>query len=220
MTTGPGPVPGGPYAGGPYAGPPYPGPPVGPPYPGPPGPGGWHPGGPHPAPPGWGAPTSGGAPAPRPRTVTAGIAVWAVGLGLSAGQGVWSLTHVDQILARARAHPFGGVGTGAGSLSGREDGFLHTVTVASGVFGLVWALVYAAFLVLAWQGRNWARVVVWVLGGLAVFGLAGLLGAPSAVVATLLVLSVLCTLAGIVLLALRPSNDWYRRRGWELRAGR
>ena len=188
MTTNWTPAPGGsPYPGAPYAGGGWPAPAAPPPLPGP--------------------------PAPRPRSVTVGVALWAVGIALSVAQSVWSLAHVDQLLAdAARRTPPGGIAVDP------QGGLLHDLAVAGGVFGLVWALAYAVFLALAWQGRNWARVVVWSLGGLGLFGLAGLVGGVPAVQGTLLVLSQLFTLAGIVLLALRPANDWYRLRGAQRRA--
>ena len=58
----------------------------------------------------------------------------------------------------------------------------------------------------AWKGRNWARIVLWVLGGLSV--LFSLLGAGA--LGFLGILGLLLTIAGIVLLALKPSSDWYR----------
>jgi hypothetical protein len=74
------------------------------------------------------------------------------------------------------------------------------------------------FLWFAWKGSNWARIALWVLGGLAVAGGLARLGGVSPVggfVAALGVFQTLLTIAGIVLLALRPSNEWYRYRGWQ-----
>ena len=79
------------------------------------------------------------------------------------------------------------------------------------------------FLWFAWQGRNWARIVLWVLGGLSVLG-AGSTGSAAdtgqcGFLTSLSVFQLLLLVAGLVLLALKPSNEWYRYRGW-LRATR
>jgi hypothetical protein len=83
------------------------------------------------------------------------------------------------------------------------------------VIGLIFLAVYLLVLRYAWQGRNWARIVLWVLGGLSVItGLAGLAGGTGNGFLSLLgVLQLLLAIAGIVLLALKPSNDWYRAEG-------
>jgi hypothetical protein len=150
---------------------------------------------------------------PRPRAVVAGTAGWAVALVCSLIGDLWSLTHLDEQLAEARRRSaFDSPG-----LDG--SGFVHDVALGAAVFALVWVAVHAMFLVFAWQGRNWARIVLWVLGGLGMFGAAGLVGAPPGR-AALLVVQLALTLAGIVLLALPRANDWYRRRGAELAARR
>ena len=80
------------------------------------------------------------------------------------------------------------------------------------VIGLVFLAVYLLVLWYAWQGRNWARIVLWVLGGLSVLsGLAGLGGGTGNGLLSLIgVLQLLLVIAGIVLLALKPSSNWYR----------
>jgi hypothetical protein len=103
----------------------------------------------------------------------------------------------------------------SGDLSGLED----TIATAALVLGLVVAGLYLVMAWFAWQGANWARIVLWVFGGIALLsGLLGLFGS-SGVLALIGVLQLLALIAGVVLLALRPSNDWYRaeaqrRRPW------
>jgi hypothetical protein len=86
------------------------------------------------------------------------------------------------------------------------------------VIGLVMAALQIMFIWFAWNGRNWARIVLWVLGGLGVLSGLFAVAAPQAgqpgFLVGLSLFSFLLTLAGIVLLALKPSNEWYRYRRW------
>jgi hypothetical protein len=92
---------------------------------------------------------------------------------------------------------------GSSALTADAVSTIATVTV------VVRLLIMAAFLAVlwfAWKGHNWARIVLWVLGGIDV-----LFGAIGAAVLTFLsAIGLLLILAGIVLLALKPSNQWYR----------
>ncbi len=85
-----------------------------------------------------------------------------------------------------------------------------TVSVVSAVvFAILWG-------VLAWlivKGKNWARIVIWVFAGLTLlFGLISLLQ-PSGVLSLVMgVVDVGLAAAIIVLLAQRPSTEFFRRR--------
>jgi len=145
----------------------------------------------------WGGPPS--APTERPTTVKAGIGCFLANTVLGLISLVLILTDLDGFradLATASGTPL-------------------TDDAISGVVGVTIAvslLITAAFLVVlwfAWKGRNWARIVLWVLGGLSV--LFGLLGAGGMTFLSLL--GLLLTIAGIVLLALKPSNEWFRAEG-------
>jgi hypothetical protein len=92
------------------------------------------------------------------------------------------------------------------------------------VISLIIFALYVLFLWFAWQGRNWARIVLWVLSGLGVIsGLFGLTGAgatgQSGFVTALGFFELILTIAAIVLLALKPSNEWYRYRSWQRATG-
>ena len=92
------------------------------------------------------------------------------------------------------------------------------------VISLIILALYVLFLWFAWHGRNWARVVLWVLGGLGVLsGVVGLAGAgasgQSGFQTGLGFFQLILTIAAIVLLALKPSNEWYRFRGWQRASG-
>jgi len=80
-------------------------------------------------------------------------------------------------------------------------------------FGLVFAVLYILLAIQVRKGKNWARIVVWVLAGLGV--LSGLLGlaAPTIGLDRLFgILQLLVDAGIIVLLALKPSNDYFRAR--------
>lgn len=86
------------------------------------------------------------------------------------------------------------------------------VRAAGGVF-VVLALLYIVFAVLAFTGRNWARIIVTVMTvGFTAFLLLGLTGgvaaADPASLAILLVL-ILLPVAGVVILFLPPSNAYF-----------
>ena len=159
-----------------------------------------------PAPWGWGAPT----PVARPSTVRMGIGALAASLLLSLVSSALSFSDVDAQVAES-------VAAAGGDAALTADAARALIVVAA-VIGLLLVGLNALFLWFAWRGHNWARIVLWVLGGLSVvFGIVGL-AAPTAAPASLTLLALLqlvLTAAGIVLLALKPSNEWYRYRGWQ-----
>jgi hypothetical protein len=200
--------------------------------------GGNPPGGPYGPPEGWNAPPPPGpqypgyAPAPsapggygapqpmeRPTTVRAGLGAFIAALILSLVSSIVTFADFDNILNAALAAQ----GTTTADLGVDQDAFVRTVLVAGVAFSLVFAALEVLFIWFAWTGRNWARVVLWVLGGLGVVG--GLIGvaAPQAgqpgFLVGLSVFGFVLTLAGIILLALKPSNEWYRFRKWQRLTG-
>lgn len=161
------------------------------------------------------APTGYGAPAAleRPVTVRAGLGAFIATLVLGLVSAVVTFAQFDQLVQAALVAQ----GTGA-QLGDVGDDVVRTTLIAAAVFGLILTALQVMFIWFAWNGRNWARIVLWVLGGL---GVAGALiafvspqpGQPGYLVG-LSVFSFLLTVAGIVLLALKPSHEWYRYRGW------
>ncbi|MGZ4540004.1 MAG: hypothetical protein ACXVXS_12865 [Blastococcus sp.] len=179
-------------------------------------------------PPGWNAPPQqpyGYAPAPPPRygppptplerpiTVRAGLGAFLGSLVLSVISTVVTFLNWDTISAQLLARLRTDLGpNGDAALSGAQAGARIGV-----VFALVLAAVYGVFVWFAWRGQNWARVVLWVLGGLGLFGgVIGLAmgGSPLPFLTGLSFFQTLLLLAAIVLLALKPSNEWFRYRRW------
>lgn len=166
----------------------------------------------------WGAQNPYGAPPPsgpveRPMTVRAGIGAFVVNFVLGLVASLVAFTDLDDLVreaARATDDP-----------AITED-VLRTAILVGAVLGLVLVVLHALFIWWAWMGRNWARVVLFVLGGLSVVaGLASLSGTTgeTGFLASMNVFQTLALVVGIVLLALQPSNEWYRQVGW-LRANR
>jgi len=163
--------------------------------------------------PGYGpAPAGHGAPPAmeRPTTVRAGIGALVASLLLGLISSIVSFSDLDGLIDQ--------------TLQTSADPALTEEVIRSGIIiGAVVALIFIGlevlFLWFAWKGHNWARIVLWVLGGLSVlFGLAGLAAGGTATTGFLTSLGLfqlVLTAAGLVLLGLKPSNDWYRFRRWQ-----
>jgi hypothetical protein len=156
----------------------------------------------------------------RPLTVRAGIGAFVGSIVLSLVAHVLTLLNWDELMAGAMTAE-----TDFGDLPAQEAelaaDFAETFGVVALVLGLMGTALFALFVWFAWKGYNWARIVLWVLAGLGI--LAGLLAAGSSAafgVATLPVIQTLgwfeliLDVVAVVLLALKPSNEWYRYRGW------
>jgi hypothetical protein len=158
------------------------------------------------------APSGHGAPPAmeRPTTVRAGIGALVASLVLGLVSAIVSFTDLDTLIDQTM-------------LENTDPAITEDVIRAGIVIGSVITLIIiglqALFLWFAWKGRNWARIVIWVLGGIGVvFGLVGLAAGASQSTGFLTSLGwfqLILTAAGIVLLALKPSNEWYRYRGWQ-----
>ena len=80
-------------------------------------------------------------------------------------------------------------------------------------FGLVFAVLYVLLAIQVRKGKNWARIVTWVLAGLGVLGgLLSLLGDGTGLEKGLGVIILLVDAAIIVLLAMKPSNEYFAAR--------
>jgi hypothetical protein len=165
------------------------------------------------------APTGHGAPPPmeRPMTVRAGLGAFIGSMVLSAVAQVVTLlnyqTIIDWTFARA------GIQQGADPQTARAAAQLGARFGI--VVGFISIVIYGLFLWFAWRGRNWARIVLWVFAGLGIVsGFASLaVGSPLPFLTAVAGFQALLLLAAVILLALKPSNEWYRFRKWQRLTG-
>ena len=168
--------------------------------------------------PGWG--TDAPAPMERPVTVRAGIGAFVAALVLSAVGTIATLANWEDYLDWALAQE--DLSLDDPSLEGLDvQQFTELVLQFSIAFGVVLFALQALFIWFAWRGRNWARIVLSVLGGLALLSApcTATASGPLPFVSAVAWLQILLSLAGVVLLALKPSNDWYRFRKWQRATG-
>jgi hypothetical protein len=93
----------------------------------------------------------------------------------------------------------------------RLDNLVNTAIAISLVVAIVFVVLYVLLAFKVRAGRNWARIVTWVLAGLGVLSLLGALSTTATPLSrTLSVISGLIDIVIIVLLAQRPSNDYFR----------
>ncbi len=143
----------------------------------------------------WGGPSG---PNPRPSTVKGGIGAFLANTLLGLLASIFTFSDIDSLVA-------------SGTTEGLDEQSVRAALVVGAVIGLVFLAIYLVVLWFGWTGRNWARIVLWVLGGLSVVsGLTTGVGNDSGLLSLISVLQLLLVIAGIVLLALKPSNEWYR----------
>ncbi|MGY1726095.1 hypothetical protein ACI79J_03900 [Geodermatophilus sp. SYSU D01062] len=157
------------------------------------------------------APSAPGAepppPAERPVAVRVGIGAFMAALILGLVSSVVTLSDVDGVVAQVQA---------ASGADVPESTARAAFWVGAG-FGAVLVVLEALVIRFAWTGRNWARVVLQVLGAVNVLGgLSGLTGpgaTGSGFLGSLSVFITLISAVGLVALAVRPASEWYRAEG-------
>jgi hypothetical protein len=142
----------------------------------------------------------------RPFAVRAGVAAYIAALLLAAIAVVYTFADLSTVLDDTLE---------ASGTPVADPQFVRTLFVAGQVFALAWCALQAMFVGFAWHGRNWARIVLWVLGGLAVvLGATGVFGTSylPGFLRGLDVFQYVLTVAAVVLLAQRSAHAWYRNR--------
>jgi hypothetical protein len=150
----------------------------------------------------------------RPFPVRAGLAAYIAGLVLGLISVIYQFTDLTAVIDD----------TAEGSnLSVSDPAFLRTVFIVVLVFQLAWYVIQGLFVYFAWTGRHWARVVLWVLGGVGiVFGVSGAFGHSylPGFLQGLSFFRYVLLVAAVAFLAQRTANAWYRnRRQWTVYEG-
>jgi hypothetical protein len=156
---------------------------------------------------------NGPAPTERPLSVRAGLGGFIGSIVLSAISAVVTFLNWNVLLADSLAKLRAQGQVSAETLKSAAD-FGLQVGIGAAVLSVA---LYGLFVWFAWRGRNWARIVLWVLGGLGLIGGLISLAAPTSPVPFLSGLNAfrtLLVLVGVVALALKPSNEWFRYQGW------
>jgi hypothetical protein len=162
------------------------------------------------------APAGQGAPPAmeRPTTVRAGIGAFLATLILGLVGSIVTFADIDDLVTQELAR--------SGTEIELTDDVIRSAILIGAVISLIFVALQLLFMWFAWKGHNWARIVLWVIGGLSVLsGLAGLSTgtALGGFLTSLSAFQLLLTIAGIVLLALKPSSEWYRYRSWQRATG-
>jgi hypothetical protein len=142
----------------------------------------------------------------RPFAVRAGVAAYTAALVLAVVAGIYTFVDLTTVLDDTLE---------ASGTAVTDPGFLRTFFIAGQVVSLAWAALQGMFVAFAWYGRNWARVVLWVLGGLAVvLGLVGVFSRSylPGFLQGLGFCQYVLTVAAVALLAQRSAHAWYRNR--------
>jgi hypothetical protein len=92
------------------------------------------------------------------------------------------------------------------------DNAVNTGVTVGAVIGVVLIVLYVLLALQVRKGKNWARIVTWVLAGLGVLGGITNLAQPQAALTKVIAgIELVLYVVLIVLLAMRPSNDYFRK---------
>ncbi|WP_147263020.1 hypothetical protein [Geodermatophilus sp. TF02-6] len=161
--------------------------------------------GPAPSAPGYAPPAP-----PRPDAVRFGVGAFVANLVLGLVGSVVTFSSIDGLIDAELAQS---------GVTVSQDA-IRAVLIVSAVIGLFFVALEALFIWFAWNGRNWARIVLFVLGAFTILGGLSALTQPSTGFMTALsVCQMLLVIVGIVLLTRPPSNEWYRIMGQRRAAG-
>jgi hypothetical protein len=202
--------------GDPHGQPPQWQPPPGPPPYGPPGP--YGPYG-HPGPPPWGYPPPPGLHQPppqqqeRPLAVRAGLGAFIASIVLNLAGSVFAFANWDRYVDSTLAQQPQFQDADLQEAGIDPQAFVEGLATFVVVLSLVFAALYVLFVWFAWRGHNWARIVLFVIGGFGIAsGLAGLTGvgaSPFPALSALNLFSFVAVLVGVVLLARKESSAWF-----------
>jgi hypothetical protein len=92
------------------------------------------------------------------------------------------------------------------------DNAVNVGITIGAVIGIVLIVLYVLLALQVRKGKNWARIVTWVLAGLGVLGSVTNLAQPQAALTKVVAgVELVLYVVLIVLLAMAPSNEYFRR---------
>ncbi len=151
---------------------------------------------------GFGAP---GAAPPRPATVTNGIYAFIAATVVGLISSIITFASFDTILDNA----YRDAGIDPNSVDASVSGIGTGAATAGAIFGLVFFAAYCAVIWFAYRGKNWARIVLFVLGGLSLLSVFNIAGTGVALITITTILQLLLIAVGIFFLAQKASSQWY-----------
>lgn len=93
----------------------------------------------------------------------------------------------------------------------RAEAAVRAIVIGGAVFGLILAGIFLWLTIMVRKGRNWARITSTVFLSLGIiFGLIGLFGGGTTVTTLIAIVMLLLEIAVLVMLWLRPSNEYFR----------
>lgn len=93
-----------------------------------------------------------------------------------------------------------------------SDSTVNAAIAVVVVIAVVFAVLYALLAMQVGKGRNWARIVTWVLAGLGIISGFTQFGQPQPPVSRILgIIGLVVEIAIVILLALKASNDYFKR---------
>jgi uncharacterized phage infection (PIP) family protein YhgE len=178
------------------------------------------PGAPGPGGPGWGPPAGVPAP-PEPREVTISFWLWVASIVVGVVGAIAAFSMLSGITEQVVAATGGG---------GRNSGAVTTAITAALVVGAVFGVVLIAlellFTIFMRRGRNWARIVLTIVGGLGVLSaVAGLatgsttridtqvIETRSPLTTVLSLVQAVLIVVAIVMFFRKPANDYFAAHG-------
>lgn len=151
-----------------------------------------------PPPQGWAEPQRG----PRPRTVRNAVLLMLVQVAVSLVSLIVLFATRDQLKQQIRDNT-----------PNATTSTVNAAIAVAVVVAIVLIVLYTLLAVQVDRGRNWARVVTWVLAGLGILsGLVGLGQPEPGFSRALRVIGLLVQIGIVVLLALAPSHPYFRAR--------
>lgn len=150
------------------------------------------------------------SPEPPPQQVQLSFWLWVASVVVGLVGTVLGLADVETIRAQAEEQATASSG---GQLDQAAVDAIITFSIVVGIaIGVLFTVATLVFAVLMRRGRNWARILLAVIAGLSLLSSGISLPNATAVVVVVTVLGLVVTLAAVILMFLRPANEWFAAR--------